>query len=526
MKTVVIAGAGPAGLTAADRLLEAGGFRVIVCEASDTVGGISRTVRCGSNRIDIGGHRFFSKNRRVVDKWLDIMPMQTAPALDERLCGKQSCDSDSLDGDPERSDRVMLRRRRVSRIYYLRRFFDYPVSLSMATLSAMGLKRTLRAGIGFLVERMRRRDIHTLEDFYISRFGRPLYSMFFEDYTRKVWGVHPSGLSADWGAQRVKGLSVTAVLRDMLRKSLGLKDRGKVETSLIEEFMYPKYGPGQLWETLADNIVERGAELLMQTEVRQVHIGGDGKVEAVTVADSEGRVSRIGCDCFMSSMPVCELVAGIRGCEVPEDVRRIAASLPYRDFITVGLLVDRLRIGNHTPLQTYGGRIPDTWIYVQERDVNLGRIQIFNNWSPYMTGDFAGSMWIGLEYFCNEGDGLWEKSDSDFIAMAINELESIGIIEAAAVRDSVRIKVRKAYPAYFGSYSEFDKVRHWLDTIPNLYCIGRNGQHRYNNMDHSMLTAMAAADAVIAGSSDHSAVWEVNTESEYHESTAGGSSAE
>lgn len=515
MKTAVIAGAGPAGLTAASELLAAGNIKVIICEASDAIGGISRTVCHGGNRIDIGGHRFFSKSKKVIDKWLEIMPVQTSPAFDELLLGAAA--SPDSGSDPERTDRVMLNRRRVSRIYYLRRFFDYPVSMSMATIRAMGLGRTVKAGFGYLAERCRSRKVETLEDFYISRFGRPLYSMFFEDYTQKVWGRHPSELSADWGAQRVKGLSVTAVLRDMFMKSLGLKGRAKVETSLIEEFMYPKLGPGQLWENMAADVVAKGAELRMNNTVRRVHIDESRSVKAVTVVDADGHESRIDCDWFLSSMPVKELVSEIEGIDIPADVSRIAAGLPYRDFITVGLLVDRLGITNRTAYRTYADRVPDTWIYVQERDVKLGRIQIFNNWSPYMVDRFKDHMWIGLEYFCNEGDRLWEMSDREFIDMAIQELRSIGVLSGSEVADSVRIKVRKAYPAYFGSYSEFGTVREWLDSIPNLFCIGRNGQHRYNNMDHSMLTAMAAADAILSGSADRSAVWNVNTEAEYHE---------
>jgi len=480
------------------------------------VGGISRTVRHGGNRIDIGGHRFFSKDERVNKFWQSLLPMQDSPARDELMLGAVAAPVAAC--DPERTDRVMLRRRRVSRIYYLRRFFDYPVTLSLATLRSLGPGRTLRAGLGFLGARLRPLPEDSLENFYINRFGRPLYRMFFEDYTGKVWGVHPSRLGADWGSQRVKGLSVTAILRDMIMKKLGRKGHGKVETSLIEEFVYPKYGPGQLWEAAADRATSAGAALEMNTAVQAVNIGPDRRVRSVTVAGADGAVREVACDWFVSSMPLRELVGMLRGVDVPADVSRVAAGLPYRDFITVGLLVPELKIKNTTRLATVGGRIPDTWIYVQERDVRLGRIQVFNNWSPYMVADFGRTVWIGLEYFCNEGDGMWNMGDADFIDMAARELEAIGVIDAADVLDSVRIRVRKAYPAYFGTYAELDTVRRFLDTIPNLYCVGRNGQHRYNNMDHSMLTAMEAADAIIAGRDGHAAVWAVNTEQDYHES--------
>lgn len=308
-----------------------------------------------------------------------------------------------------------------------------------------------------------------------------------------------------------------AVIRDMMMKRLGLKGKGKVETSLIEEFIYPKLGPGQLWETTAAEAVAKGAKVELNTAVVAVNIGMDRRVESITVRHDDGTTEDVKCDAFVSSLPLKDLVEAIRGIEVPEEVRRVARELPYRDFITVGLLVPRLKIKNSTRLETVDGRIPDTWIYVQEREVKLGRIQVFNNWSPYMVADFANTMWIGLEYFCNEGDRMWTMDDDTFINFAKKELESIGIIDAADVIDAVRIKVKKAYPAYFGSYYELDKVRVFLDSIPNLYCVGRNGQHRYNNMDHSMLTAMEAADAILKGSTDKSAIWNVNTDTEYHE---------
>lgn len=527
-KRIVIAGAGPAGLTAAYELLSRGiAGDVTVHEASGELGGISRTVRHNGNRIDIGGHRFFSKSARVTDWWLRLMPIQSAPALDERLLGERmSTGSGNMaaptaaDADPERTDRVMLVRRRVSRIYYLRRFFDYPISLSMATLRGMGLRRTLGAGAGYVAACLRRRPEKSLEDFYINRFGRPLYRMFFEGYTEKVWGLPPSRLGADWGSQRVKGLSITAILKDLAARSLGV--RRKVETSLIEEFLYPKFGPGQLWETAGAEIEKAGGRIALNSTVEEVHVR-DGRVDSVTVRRPDGTTATEKCDCFISSMPLKDLIAALRGTEIPEEVRRTGAELPYRDFLTVGLLVDRLALTNRTRLRTYAERIPDTWIYVQERDVRLGRVQVFNNWSPYMPADFTGKIWLGLEYFCFEGDELWSLPDSDMTALAIEELRKTGIIGAdTQVSDSVCIRVKKAYPAYHGSYYRLDAVRRFLDSIPNLYCVGRNGQHRYNNMDHSMLTAMETADAIAAGSTDKSAIWNVNTESDYHEKQENG----
>ena len=359
----------------------------------------------------------------------------------------------------------------------------------------------------------------SLENFYINRFGKPLYQMFFEDYTEKLWGVHPSQIAADWGAQRVKGLSVWRVITSALTKPFRKKG-GKVETSLIEEFYYPKYGPGQLWERLADTDRDMGAELLINREVIGV-TAENGIVKSVRVRCTDetsadfGSEQDIACDYLISSMPVKELVQALP--DAPREIRDIAAALPYRDFITVGLLLDRLAIRNKTKIPTVNNIVPDCWIYIQERDVKLGRLQIFNNWSPYMVDDNTKHVWVGLEYFCTEGDEMWNTPPEEFIQFAAAELEKIGIIDRKDILDSFTTKVKKAYPAYFGSYSRFPEVREYLDGFENLFCVGRNGQHRYNNMDHSMLTAINAARAIISGAADKSDVWNVNTEKEYHE---------
>lgn len=503
-KSAVIAGCGPAGLTAGLELLgENVDVQPLLFEQSDKIGGISQTVEYHGNRIDIGGHRFFSKSQRVLDFWESILP---------------------VDADPELTDRAMLRRPRVSRIYYLRKLFDYPVRMSLETIKNLGLARTVAAGCSYIKSAICKRPENSLEDFYINRFGRKLYSIFFEDYTEKVWGQHPSKLGAEWGAQRVKGLSLRGILKDMLLKGLGRKDVKKTETSLIEEFIYPKYGPGQLWEAVADKINKEGGAVKTGKKISKVHIDG-GKVIGVTVEDTNGHRQEVRCDFFLSSMPIKELIGALNGIPIPPAVKIAAEALPYRDFITVGLLVDHLKIKNETKLKTHLNRIPDTWIYIQERDVKLGRIQVFNNWSPYMVADNEHKMWIGLEYFCNEGDTIWKMTDDEFIRMAIKELEQLGILSAKDVEDAVRIKVKKAYPAYFGSYGQMPIIREFLDTIPNLYCIGRNGQHRYNNMDHSMLTAMGAAKLIAASAASDKptsaaakkALWEVNTEADYHE---------
>lgn len=518
MKKAVIIGGGPAGLTAALELLKRTDIHPIVLEQSQVLGGISQTVNNDGNRMDIGGHRFFSKNDDVMRWWLDILPIQGKPALDDLLLDRNK--PFAPDGpDPETEDNVMLIRERVSRIYFLRHFFDYPISVKWETFKGMGLGRTMKAGFGYMKASLFKLPETSLENFYINRFGRPLYEMFFEDYTEKVWGVHPSQIGADWGSQRVKGLSISALIKDIVTRPFRSKDidQKKVETSLIEQFIYPKYGPGQLWETVGAKVKEKGGEIIMGAEVVGINVT-DGNVASVDVRTSDGSISSIDCDYLFSSMPIKGLVNIINGAPVPSDVKRIADGLPYRDFMTVGIAVKKCKIENNTKSKTFENRVPDTWIYVQERDVKVGRLQIFNNWSPYMVKDYKGSMYIGMEYFCNEGDALWSMDKDAFIEMAIGELVKIGIVDKEDVLKADLVKIKKAYPAYFGTYKELGSVISFLDGFENLYCIGRNGQHRYNNMDHSMLTAMAAVDNIIGNKTSKSNVWNINTEGEYHES--------
>ncbi|MBR6872213.1 MAG: NAD(P)/FAD-dependent oxidoreductase [Ruminococcus sp.] len=514
MKKVVVIGAGPAGITAAVELLRQDkDIQVTLLEGSSVIGGISQTVRYHGNRMDIGGHRFFSKSEEVMNWWSDLMPLQGADSFDDKQLGRKK-PLTAGGPDPEKDDNVMLIRERVSRIYYDRKFFDYPISLKPETIINMGFLTTMRAGFSYLWSCVFKKPETNLENFYINRFGKVLYSMFFEGYTEKLWGRHPREISADWGAQRVKGLSILAVIKDMLRKVFRIKS-AKVETSLIEQFWYPKYGPGQLWERAVEIAEEKGAEILMQHSVKSV-ILENNKVKAVICDTPEGE-KRIEGDYFISSMPIKDLVGSMTGDKISSGIRKIAAGLPYRDFVTVGLLVNKLELVNKTSIKTLGNIVPDCWIYVQDKGVKLGRIQIFNNWSPYLVKDAANTVWIGLEYFCNEGDEFWNMSDRDCAKFAVRELRKMGVIKKGAVLDWHRERVKKAYPAYFDTYKHFDKLVEFLDKYDNLYCVGRNGQHRYNNMDHSMLTGIYAARAIADGSSDKDAVWNVNTEKEYHE---------
>ena len=519
-QTAIIIGAGSAGLTAAYELLKNTSIKPIILEATADIGGISKTVNYKGNRIDIGGHRFFSKSERVNAWWHEMMPMQSAPARDELALGTKPIEIDPKGVDPEEKDEVMLLRRRISRIFYLRKFFDYPISLSVQTVSNLGIFRTIQIGFSYLAARIRPiRKESSLEDFLINRFGKKLYATFFRDYTEKVWGVPCSEIPAEWGAQRIKGLSITKAILHALRHWIPTRSK-KVETSLIEQFAYPKFGPGQLWETVAERIVKMGGEIHFHQKVVEIAPSSEKQIASVLVEDTQhGTRETISADWFFSTMPVRDLIAGFPEKTVPPSVREVAAGLPYRDFMTVGLLVKHLAIKNQTQISTLNQLIPDHWVYLQEPDVTAGRLQIFNNWSPYMVAD-PNTVWMGLEYFCNEGDALWTMSDEKLIELSICDMEKIGLLNQNDVLDSVRIRMPKAYPAYFGTYNRFEEVRTFLDRFENLYPLGRNGMHRYNNADHSMLTAMMAVEHLRDGKTDKSAIWSINTEEEYHESTS------
>ena len=514
-KKILVIGAGPAGLTAAYELLKRKEeYKVVVLEASDCIGGIAKTVNYKGNRMDMGGHRFFSKVPEVNEWWEHLLPTQGAKPMDDVILNRE-CAVKQGGPDPQKADRVMLRRHRVSRIYFMDKFYDYPISMKKETFTNMGLFNTMKCGVSYLAAMIHKLPESNLENFYINRFGRQLYSMFFEYYTENLWGRHPSEIDASWGNQRVKGLSIAAVLKDIIGKIFGIK-KHKVETSLIEEFAYPKYGPGQLWEVTASEIKKLGGEILMNAQVVKIHKTETGTLTGLTYV-YDGQTYELDGDIIISSMPIKDLVAGMN--DVPEREKKIADGLPYRDYMTLGVLVNHLNLENKTDIKTVGDIVPDCWVYVQDRTVKMGRFQIYNNWSPYMVSDLENTVWLGLEYFVQENDEYWSMSDDDFSEFAIGEMIKLGLIsEVSQVLDTHVERVKKAYPAYFDTYSDIDILVKYLSNIPNLYCVGRNGQHRYNNMDHSMCTSFEAVKNIVTGRKDKCNVWSVNTEEEYHES--------
>lgn len=510
MKKAIVIGGGPAGLTAAYELLTgADDIDVTLLEESGVFGGISKTVNYKGNRMDMGGHRFFSKMPEVNDWWERLLPLQGAPSYDDIALNRAVALSPG-GPDPEKEDRVMLHRNRVSRIFFDGKFYDYPVSLKPETFKNMGFANTVKCGVSYLGAMLHKLPEDNLENFYINSFGRQLYSMFFEYYTENLWGRHPSEIDASWGAQRTKGLSIGGIIKDVFGRLFAVKNR-EVNTSLIEEFKYPKLGPGELWDVTAAEIEKLGGRIVKNAKV--VSLKKDGsRILSVSTADGDSYEG----DYFISSMPLKDLIAGMN--DVPADAARIAAGLPYRDYMTLGVLVKGLALKNKTGIATVGGIVPDCWVYVQDRSVKMGRFQIYNNWSPYLVKDLENTVWVGLEYFCNEGDAFWNQSEEEFAKLGVEEMVRIGLIsDSAQVLDTHMEKVKKAYPAYFDTYAEIDTLIAYLDTIENLFCVGRNGQHRYNNLDHSMMTSFEAVKCIKTGSTDKSAVWNVNTEKEYHE---------
>jgi len=465
---VVIIGAGPAGLTAAYELSKFGRTALIL-EQDEIVGGISRTCEHDGYRFDIGGHRFFTKVEYVTQIWHEIL------------------------GDE------LITRPRLSRIYYRGRFFDYPLK-PVNALMGLGPIEAVRIGLSYLRAQIApaSREV-SFEDWVVNRFGRRLYEIFFKTYTEKVWGMPCSEISADWASQRIKQLDLVVALKNALLGSVATKS-GEVVTTLIEEFEYPRLGPGQMWERCTELLADRGTKTLMKTRVTEIH-HADGRVQSVT-AQAEGRPPyTIPAEHVLCSMPIRTLLQSLHPAP-PESVRAAAEKLRYRDFLTVALMVDAPEL------------FEDNWIYIHSNEVQVGRVQNFKNWSPEMVPD-PGKTALGLEYFVNEDEELWNMADADLIELARKECDQLGLAPAESVIGGAVVRMPKAYPVYDGAYQQaLIEIRDYLSGIENLQLIGRNGQHRYNNQDHSMVTGVYAARNIAGDQYD---IWDVNVEEDYHE---------
>ena len=468
----VIAGGGPAGLTAAYELSKHGKSCIVLESDPRLVGGISRTDQYKGYRFDIGGHRFFSKSDEVNQLWREI--------LGEDL----------------------LKRSRLSRIYYDRKFFDYPLK-PVDALWKLGFVRAFWIGATYIKAKLAPiKPERSVEDWVVNRFGRVLFETFFKSYTEKVWGMPTSSISADWAAQRIKDLDLVRAVTSAL---FGRFRSGQAEIikTLIDEFHYPRLGPGQMWEVARDRIRTQGG--VVQLDRRVVEVEHDGTVvTSLLTRDHEGRRTRYQGRDFLSTLPIRDLIRAMKPA-APTEVIHAAESLKYRDFLTVVLIVDRA--------ETF----PDNWIYIHEPQVRVGRIQNFKNWSPDLVPDPSKSS-LGLEYFCFEGDDLWTMPDADLLALGRKEIDSIGLVPASAVVDGCVVRMPKAYPVYDDDYqAHLGVIRGWLKTLTNLELAGRNGMHKYNNQDHSMMTALLAARNILGlGRFD---TWKVNTDAEYHEGT-------
>lgn len=462
---VVIIGAGPTGLTAAYQLSKLG-QKTIVLEKERRVGGIARTENYKGYGVDIGGHRFYTKVPQVEAMWREV-----------------------LGND-------FLHRRRLSRIYYNQKFFYYPIRFFDA-LAKLGFIESMRVGLSYLWARVNPYPKEeNLEEWVSNRFGRRLFQIFFKTYTEKVWGIPCTEIKAEWAAQRIKGLSLTTALKDALFKS-----QKKTVTTLIDSFHYPRRGPGMLWERVQEIIERAGHRVLTESDVVELRLEGN-RVKQVVALNCRETLTIAGSH-FISSMPLNELVLKMKPAPPPEVVEA-ARRLTYRDFLTVALIV------KHDEL------FPDNWIYVHSPEVQVGRIQNFKNWSPEMIPDAQpGTTCIGLEYFCNEDDRLWQMDDAGLIALGRKELAQLGLAQEEAVIDGVVYRQPKAYPVYTGEYQVYlDTLKAHLRSIENLQTAGRNGLHKYNNQDHSMLTAMLAVENILGHQHD---LWAVNTERSYHE---------
>lgn len=519
---IVIIGAGPAGLTCAYQLLKENKnkYEVVILEKEDTVGGISKSVNFNGYTVDTGIHRYFTKNDTIKNIWEELLPLQNKLSYDQKLVNKKMDFNNKIGSNPEKDEKSLLIKDRKSRIYYGKKFYDYPVNINKNMLKQLGLFEVFLCGMSYFKSVIIKRKDDSLENFYINKFGKRLYKMFFESYTEKVWGVHPRDISSSWGEQRAKGLSISSIILDIVKKKLKVKNKKNTLVSLTDSFVYPKLGSLQMWDTMKDEIINMGGKIILEASIKKFNTKNN-KIVSICYDEKKAK-KEIKCDKLISSMPIKDLFLLFDdNLKVPRDIYDAAVNLPYREFMSVCLVLKNINWKNDSLKKNVSDIPVDSWDYIQEPSVKLGRIQIFNNWSCYLfknKKEVSEKVLIGLEYFCSENDEFWNMNDQDFIDFAIKEIIAIGLITSKDdVLYSTRIKIKKAYPSYFGTYNKIDDIKIFLNKIDNLYCIGRNGQHRYNNVDHAMLTGVLCARNILDNKKDKDEIWNVNTEKVYHE---------
>ncbi|MBQ8636155.1 FAD-dependent oxidoreductase [bacterium] len=492
IKKAIILGGGPAGLAAAYELIEKdSNIQPIIIEKLPCVGGISRTVYSGKLGVDIGGHRLHTHDKYIESIWLKFLSLQNAPSVDD-IAANRKIDYPTIGKNPNESNDVMLIRNRFSSIIYNSKFFPYPLKIDFNNFKKLGILTSFKAGFSYLKSSIFKRKETNLEDFMVNRFGKVLYEIFFKDYTKKLWGVDASQLSNEWGDQRIRKLSLMkTVLNSFLSSFKFLKF--KKEKSLIDKFYYPKFGCSQLWDLMAEYIANKGGKIILNAEFVDFSCNLDN-ILSVKYKDSNGCVQEINADYVLSSIPISDLIKAI---DVPLNIKQNALNLPYRDYILVSMYSNELNLKNYTDYKTVNNVTPDNWIYLQERDAIAGRIQIMNNWSPYLVEDFENKYLVSLEYFANVGDDLWSKTDDELISIALLECKKYNLFKATSVIKSMVIREQKAYPAYHGSHKNIDSIRNHIAKYKNLYLIGRNGQHKYCNMDEAMNYGIKVARDII-----------------------------
>jgi protoporphyrinogen oxidase len=514
-KIAIIIGAGPAGLTAAYELLAKTDIKPIIIESDKQVGGIAKTINYNGWRFDIGPHRFFSKNLEVSKIWEETLPLQGTPTKEDLELNRKVKLSNKFEApNPEKTNKVSLSKNRLTRIYHQRKFFDYPIKLTLSNLYKIGVLKIVKIIVDYFWVKIKPIEPEVnLEDFFTNRFGRALYLKFFKDYTEKVWGVSCQKIPKSWGAQRIKKLSVSKVISESVKNIFKPKRESK-ETSLINHFIYPKLGAGQMYEEMAKIIKEKGGIIKKEEKVILISLENNYIKYLTTKNNETGLITKYTGDYFFSSLAIKNLIKMTD--KAPLEIKNIAKNLRYRDLILIIMVYNKLELKNKTKIKTKNNIIPDNWIYIQEKNIKMGRLDIFNNFSSWLLKD-RNKILIAAEYFCNKGDLLWNSPDKQLIKMCQQEFKEAKIAKEKEFIQGFVHRQEKAYPAYLGSYDKFENIKKYLNSINNLYSIGRNGQHRYNNMDHSMLTAIKAVENIISNNKNKENIWEVNSEEEYHE---------